>query len=237
MLAIPLPITTPTGKIRVKIRKTNKCYGLSFASKQEVFTKNNYIEWQISYDTENQGDSKYKYNFIRKGETKYTRELSDYLASSLENKIINKKEFNELISFTQKVKEKDEFIENKFAIERQENENVSIMNMDFNLFKENYPLLIFLKRKDYTIEIKIDRKQKAVGVQAMVFLCIPINQIENYENLLNRTAKTKEIVKLIVKRDFNNFIIDTVKVFAVASKQHNEDMQKILTIINDNRAK
>ena len=236
MLAIPLPITSPTGKVRVKFRETNKNYGLSFASKREVFTKNNYIEWQISYDTENQNDSWYKYHFIRKEKTKYTIELSDYLASSLENKIINKKEFNELINFAQKVKEKEEFIENKFAIERQENKNVSIMNMDFNLFKENHPLLIFLKRKDYTIEIKIDRKQKAVGVQAMVFLCIPINQIENYENLLNKTAKTKEKVKLIVKRDFNNFIIDTVKVFAIASKLHNEDMQKILTVINDNRA-
>jgi len=44
-LIIELPLTNPTGKIRVKRRGKGSNYGLPVATKSESFTKDDYVEW------------------------------------------------------------------------------------------------------------------------------------------------------------------------------------------------
>ena len=52
-LIVKLPLTTPTGKIRVKRRgRTSNC-GIPIATKREVFKEIDYVEWRISYATDN----------------------------------------------------------------------------------------------------------------------------------------------------------------------------------------
>lgn len=47
-----LPLTKPTGKIRIETRGTYYEYEQPFASRKSRFTHDNYVEWQISYDTD-----------------------------------------------------------------------------------------------------------------------------------------------------------------------------------------
>ncbi len=52
-LIVELPLTNPTGKVRVRRRSKASNYGLPIATKKEKFTEDDYVEWQISYATQN----------------------------------------------------------------------------------------------------------------------------------------------------------------------------------------
>ena len=45
-----IPLTAPSGKIRVKRRSILNEYGVPVATKSNPFSLANYIEWQIGYD-------------------------------------------------------------------------------------------------------------------------------------------------------------------------------------------
>ena len=49
-LIISVPLTGVTGKVRIKQRSFFNEYGIPIATKQESFTQNCYVEWQIGYD-------------------------------------------------------------------------------------------------------------------------------------------------------------------------------------------
>lgn len=51
-IIVAIPLTTTSGKIRVKERDNIYGYGLPFASRSKKFNQKNYIEWQIGYDIE-----------------------------------------------------------------------------------------------------------------------------------------------------------------------------------------
>ncbi|MDD9867937.1 MAG: R.Pab1 family restriction endonuclease [Candidatus Campbellbacteria bacterium] len=235
MIKISLPLTKHTGKARVKYRKDKKDYGIPFATRQNKLTQDNYIEWQIGYDTKEKKLSKSKFSFQRKGETKYTFELSEYLIDAIKNNLVTKEEFKELKKFVEKARIETAFIEERFNIKREEQKQMSLMGVNFDLFMEHYPLLLYFQNKDeYSIEVKIDRKQKAIGVQAMLFLCIPITRFEEKKGLIVREAEQNEQVTLEIKRNKNNFIIDVIKIFAISSSQHNEDIKNIIDTIEKN---
>lgn len=49
-LKVKLPMTQPTGKIRIKRRSFFSEYGMPVASRSECLDLKCYIEWQIGYD-------------------------------------------------------------------------------------------------------------------------------------------------------------------------------------------
>ena len=51
-IRIEIPLTTQSGKIRVKIRNSFYEYGIPTATKQIPFSQKHYIEWQIGYDVD-----------------------------------------------------------------------------------------------------------------------------------------------------------------------------------------
>jgi len=90
----------------------------------------------------------------------------------------------------------------------------------FKRFEEKDP--VFIKSsKDYFVEIMLKHKEKAVGYQSMVLLCIWIKNLEG--KLIGRTANVKELAKFKITKSNKGIIEDVVKAFAIASKQHYED--------------
>ena len=51
-LKVVLPLTQPTGKIRVKRRNAFNEYGQPVATRQLPLSQCDYVEWQIGYDLE-----------------------------------------------------------------------------------------------------------------------------------------------------------------------------------------
>ena len=83
---VNIPLTTTSGKIRVKSRTIDSEYGLPFASRQNNFNLNNYVEWQIGYDSVVDDEQKLKLTTLTNtrftaynGKTKALYELSEYL--------------------------------------------------------------------------------------------------------------------------------------------------------------
>lgn len=95
-----------------------------------------------------------------------------------------------------------------------------------------YPLLIY-KFDGYEIvtEIKITEKQRAVGTQPMLYLCFPITELKSKNNLVGRTAQTKEIAYFeVTKRNIKVFL-EMLKMFGILSSNHKHDIVQIINTI------
>lgn len=120
-LSISLPLTAPTGKIRVKQRDTFSEYGQPVAVKTTKMQNSNYVEWQIGYD--------------------------------------------------------------------------------------------LLANEDLTKE-----KQRAVGVQPMLYVCIPITELEFKKQVIGRPLETKEYGKWNVTLDVAEFSLEVFKMFGMLTE-------------------
>ena len=213
-IVIELPLTTPKGKIRVKRRINN--FGYSIATRSTPFQENDYVEWQISYAS-NEGNL----NFIKFPNGKLGYELAEIMCYAKKSGILDQKEFTKLLEFVEDV---EQTIEESERLTRFPTE---IEIHGFKRFEEKIP--VFVKNcKDYFVEIALRHKQKAIGYQSMVFLCIWIKNLESEESLIGRTANIREFAKFRITKDNKEIIEDVVKAFAIASEQHNNDMKVLL---------
>ncbi len=87
-LIIELPLTNPTGKIRVKRRSETSNYGLPIATRTEKFTENDYVEWQISYATQNPPDES-KVDDVVINDNQIGFELTKLLAEGMKLQILS----------------------------------------------------------------------------------------------------------------------------------------------------
>ena len=86
------------------------------------------------------------------------------------------------------------------------------------------------------VQIQLKQKQRAVGYQAMVYLCLPMNEVLAMDNSPRKTgpAKSKETVSYNFNRAHADLLLDIIQAFGIASQQHNEDMRNILGKILEN---
>jgi hypothetical protein len=80
------------------------------------------------------------------------------------------------------------------------------------------------------VQIQLKQKQRAVGYQAMVYVCLPMNEVLAMAGTPRPTGKAhaKETVLYEFNRENSDLLLDIVQAFGMASQQHNEDVQKIL---------
>ena len=94
------------------------------------------------------------------------------------------------------------------------------------------PLLIY-KFKNYEIvtEIEVKEKQYAIGTQPMLYFCFPITELDNSQNLLGRTVKTKETGTLTINSSKKGILLELLKIFGTLTKKHNQDAKSIIELI------
>ena len=83
---VEIPLTTQSGKTRVKTRNSFYEYGLPTATRQIPFSQKHYIEWQIGYDMDKSDKEKLALSTLQptefqgaNGKIKALYELSEYL--------------------------------------------------------------------------------------------------------------------------------------------------------------
>lgn len=231
-LIIELPLTNPTGKIRVKRRSPTLNYGFPIATKRESFTKDDYVEWQISYATQNPPEES-KVEEIVINENQIGFELTKLLYEGIKLDILSNEDISELEEFINDV-QRTETLEENEKIYREN--NLQEIKGGFKKFVEKVPL--FIKKdegKGYFIEIILRHKQRAVGLQAMVYLCIYIEILKdkNGNSLIGRTAETREFGRFEIASENKFLIADVVKAFAIASQRHKNDISNILEQIKE----
>jgi hypothetical protein len=77
-------------------------------------------------------------------------------------------------------------------------------------------------------EIKITEKQYAIGVQPMLYFCFPITELRSNEQIVGRTAKTKETADFVIDKNNISIFLEMFKIFGLLSKSHNHDVVEIL---------
>ena len=111
-LIVKLPLTNPTGKIRVKRRGRTSNYGIPIATRREVFKEIDYVEWQISYATDNPPvESKVEDIRLNNGQAGF--ELTKLLCEGIKIGILSKNDIQEMETFIKNIKKEDTLEENE----------------------------------------------------------------------------------------------------------------------------
>jgi hypothetical protein len=223
---VRLPLTDVTGKVRVK-EKTADGFGLPVAPSKTALGKTHYLEWQIGYDTPDAKDITVvpEIKFTRKGETKFGHELSKILFEGVRLGLVST---NELVRELELLKRNST---GNFQESRAVAVEVSTNTTPDGFQSAVQKLPQFTKITPHgSVQIQLKQKQRAVGYQAMVYVCLPMNEVLAMDGTQRPPgkAKPKETVYYDFNRENAPFLMDIVHAFGMASQQHNEDIQKIL---------
>lgn len=241
---VEIPLTTQSGKARVKIRNSFYEYGLPTATRQITFSQKHYIEWQIGYDVDKNDKEKLSLSTLQEmhfiganGRNKALYELSEFLYYFARWKIITSNEIKHLFEFLADINQND-FLDSRDDLEifRSHPKVREILGIEFYESQVKYPLLVHkFGNFDVLIEIIIKEKQRAVGVQPMLYVCFPITHLHPKDNMpmfLGRVAESKECAYLVLDYKDKDFLLETFKIFGILSKNHNYDVLQILQTIH-----
>ena len=227
---VRLPLTDVTGKVRVKHRGAEGL-GEAVSPLHTVLDGSDYLEWQIGYDSLDPHHPSVAtgVRFQRKGETKYGIELS---------KILVEARLAGFVTDEQLQKER-KFLDSVRGTSLEENAKISVAKDPahvqpggFDEWTERVP--IYAKASsDGQVEIELKPKQRAVGNQAMVYVCVKMEALKKMDGTPRPAgpAHSRETVLYCFTSDNTTFLFDIVRAFGIASRQHNEDMCKILDCV------
>jgi hypothetical protein len=226
---VRLPLTDVTGKVRVKER-TADGFGLPLAPMKTALGKKHYLEWQIGYDTPGTNSPTLvpQIIFTRNGETKHGHELSKIIFESVRLGLLTTNQIIAELAALKKIPATDFEESQPMQVETDTN-NAS---GGFQRAVQRIPQ--FTKTTPHgSVQIQLKQKQRAVGYQAMVYVCLPLNQVLTADGAPRKSspAKSKETVYYDFTRVNAVFILDICHAFGMASQQHNEDISKILNLV------
>ena len=237
-IKISIPLTKSSGKIRVKQRNKFCEYGVPVATRKNNITANCYVEWQIGYDVVIDDDKKETTltdrTFISSnGKTKNLFELSECIKYFYDWGIISK---DELLGIRKYLSDMDEkcYLDarNSLAINRTEPYETEINDFAFLYSKVEYPVLVYnFKNHKIMLEIQIKEKQKAIGTQPMLYVCIDISELDNSNLILNRAAIAKEFATFTFNKENKDILLVMLKIFGTLSDRHNIDVISIIDLI------
>jgi len=232
-IRIKLPITMPTSKVRVK-RLEDGLLSSPVACRSYNIEENDYLEWQIGYDTlDLHQPSILKDVILQKDNgTRYGYELTALLVGGLKIGLITEDEISTLKALIEENFDRIEETEEIELAESPDNRYDIEEKFGFKRYVLRTPDYL-KKREKYNVEIKIAHKQRAVGNQAMIFLNLPIRfcQALDGSSLIGRIAEKKERIQYIIDKTNRTLIYDTLLAFIIGSKKHRDDIKLIFTVM------
>ncbi|GAA9267214.1 R.Pab1 family restriction endonuclease [Helicobacter pylori] len=240
VIEVSIPLTSISGKARVKIRHAFSDYGISTATRKIPFSLKHYVEWQIGYDVPIKDKEKFelttlkdeKYHFLgANNKVKTLYELSEMIYYAKHLGLISLENLENTLKYLEKQKQ---FIEDNFMTTRKRFRSHQFGGMDFELSRISYPLLIHSFNDNQLSEIVIREQQYGSKTQAMLYFCFSILELKTATPLLNRTAALKEHALLIIHKTNALMFLEMLKIFGLLSQAHHSDVLKILEKILQN---
>ncbi|EJB29433.1 restriction endonuclease R.HpyAXII [Helicobacter pylori NQ4200] len=123
-IEVSIPLTSISGKARVKIRHAFSDYGILTATRKIPFSLKHYVEWQIGYDVPIKDKEKFKlttlkdekYHFLgANNKVKTLYELSEIIYYAKQLNLISLENLENTLKYLEKQKQ---FIEDNFIRER-----------------------------------------------------------------------------------------------------------------------
>ncbi|GAA8204543.1 hypothetical protein UBN80_08220 [Helicobacter pylori] len=173
-IEVSIPLTSISGKVRVKIRHAFSDYGISTATRKIPFSLKHYVEWQIGYDVPIKDKEKLelttlkdeKYHFLgANNKIKTLYELSEMIYYAKQLDLISLENLENTLKYLEKQKQ---FIEDNFIRERFRSHQFG--GMDFELSRISYPLLIHSFNDNQLSEIVIREQQYDSKTHAVFLL-------------------------------------------------------------------
>lgn len=233
-IGISLPITQPSGKIRVKKRRLFSEYGIPVATCKDSLDDNCYIEWQIGYDVpakEALRTNLNKINFLNyRGVTKCPYELSEIIYFGYKCNLVKD---SQILSLYEDIKSmpRGELIDvdADMQITRTNPRLISMHGLEFYKMSVSYPLIVH-EFEQYSIyeEIINREKQRAIGNQPMLYICLPLTSLEFKEPIIGRPAHSKEVAIWHIGEGEAQLALEVFKLFGALSINHNHDTREIL---------
>ncbi|GAA9868607.1 R.Pab1 family restriction endonuclease [Helicobacter pylori] len=231
-IEVSIPLTSISGKMRVKIRHAFSDYGVSTATRTIPFSLKHYVEWQIGYDVPIKDKEKFelttlkdkKYHFLgANNKIKTLYELSEMIYYAKQLDLISLENLENTLKYLEKQKQ---FIEDNFIRKRFRSHQFG--GMDFELSRISYPLLIHSFNDNQLSEIVIREQQYGSKTQAMLYFCFSVLELKTATPLLNRTAALKEHALLTIHKTNALMFLEMLKIFGLLSQAHHDDVLKIL---------
>lgn len=236
-VSVLLPLTLPTGKVRVKLRSFFSDYGEPVASRSVPISQSCYVEWQIGYDLLATPDNASKTSLSAfpfenyKGERKFAYELAEIVHFALKGGLIHREDVLNCARRIEGIEEKATF-EETAVISRTIPKEETINGLKFYAMKVTYPLFVHrFGQYEIISEILIKEKQRAVGAQAMLYLCIPVSVLNFNRPVFGRTLDAKERGKWQVGKEEAQLSLELFNVFGMLSPKHRFDVLQILKVL------
>ena len=210
-ILVSISLTIFQGKARIKKRDRLNEYGFSVATKKENLSEECYVEWQISYGTD-----------------KNLEDLSSFIFYFYNWKVISNQKLLEIKHFLESI-DASQLID-KLTITRSEFESKNFLGFNFSVSQVKYPLLVYASN-NFVIEIVNRERQRANGVQPMLYLCFPITELKTDEPLLNRTTQSNEKADLEINETNIFTFLEIFKMFGILSENHRKDVLSIINVI------
>jgi hypothetical protein len=223
---VRLPLTDVTGKVRVK-EKSSDGFGIPVAPSKTVLGEKHYLEWQIGYDIPNTNSPSVvpEIKFTRNGETKFGHELSKIIFEAVRLEILSTNDLIREIDSLKKIPS-NEFEESQ-AVQVEVSTNAAADG--FQSAVQRLPQ--FTKSTPHGwVQIQLKQKQRAVGYQAMVYVCLPMAEVLAMDGSPRApgSARSKETVYYDFTRANSDLLLALIHAFGIASQPHNEDIRQIL---------
>ncbi len=231
-IKIVLPITTPTGKVRVK-RPVSGFISEPVAPRRTPIGADDYLEWQISYDTDSLHEPSVLKDVVlnKRGGVRYGCELVRLIVEARRLRLLSKKAFDRLRDVVNSPLEAG--VEERERIREEEEldaDGPAVIPAEYAFVRRCFRVPVYLKRTDaYSLEITIKAKQRAVGNQAMVYVYLPLDRCCGRDGrpLVGRCAERNEKAEYDLSEENASLISDTVLAFAFASVRHRNDLRMI----------
>lgn len=225
-IRVQLPLTDVTGKVRVK-EKSSDGFGIPIAPSKSLLGEKHYLEWQIGYDIPNTNSPSVvpEIKFIRNGEMKYGHELSKIIFEAVRLGILSSNDLVREIDSLKKIPATE--FEESHAVQVEVSTNDAADG--FQSAVQRLPQ--FTKSTPHGwVQIQLKQKQRAVGYQAMVYVCLPMAEVLAMDGSPRKpgSARSKETVYYDFTRENSDLLLDIIHAFGIASQQHNEDIRLIL---------
>lgn len=238
LIKISLPLTCPTGKVRVRKRKSNTEYGYQVYRKDKK-DSSCYIDWQIEYDTTKKEESHSKKWFVRGSgkERKYFYSLSDFISFFYKLEIITKEQ---LIQIQSDLSEKDKkvFISSNEKLKpiqirgSLDCESIDISDFTIKPFSTVFPTYLISLPNNIDVEISIFEGGVATSsLMPHLYVCIPFNHLSNFNQLNGRPSEQNATGTFIIDSNNISTFLDIFHILGLLKDTHRDDVVEIINKI------
>lgn len=234
-IIMTIPVTVTGGKFRFYDEDGN-----NIKPCKEGFTASgDFCEWQIGHDAIAK-DEKAKRSTLRdcsfrasNKKNKVLYELAEFVYYFRQFGFITNDDLTNMLTEFENIPTECFISESpEFAICYGDEKDVSISDIDGYCKERIHKDWMCPLDFGWWIDIKVDKRQKATGVQPMLYLCIPVKELN--KTLIGRKAETNEVIDFVINEKMVNNFMRCMKLLGYLSPNNNFDARQIIKSILNN---